>query len=379
MPEMSRPVVTIVQRVLPQYRIPFFSGLKDRLGKSGISLRLVYGQEFPGTVPRTVACDEEWCQRITNRYIRLAGLELVWQPCLAQFEGSDLIIVEQANRLLVNYSLIRKRKQRKVAYFGHGRNMQAGSDRSFRERGKRFLLGKADWWFAYTGMTADIVAGAGFPRDRITVVGNTIDTTAFSRELAAVSAHDREALKARLGLKGSNIVLFCGGMNGGKRLGFVLEACLALRGRLADFAAIFIGDGPELPLVEDAARRYPWIRCIGPLFAGARAPYFRLGKALLLPGSVGLAIIDGFVAQVPLITTDMPGHGPEIGYLENGVNGIMTRDDLGTYVEAIASLLASESLQGRLMEGCRRSAEKQTMENMIGNFAAGVEQCLSRP
>lgn len=375
---MSRPVVTIVQRVLPQYRIPFFTGLRDRLDKSGISLRLVYGQEYPGTVPRTVECEAAWCRRITNRYIRLPGMELVWQPCLAQLEDSDLLIVEQANRLLVNTALIRNKKQRKVAYFGHGRNMQAGSSRSFRERYKRLLLGKADWWFAYTGMTADIVVGAGFPRDRITVVGNTIDTTAFSRDLAAVSADDRDALKVRLGLKESNIVLFCGGMNSGKRLGFVLEACLALRERLEDFAAIFIGDGPEMPLVEDAARRHPWLRCVGPLFAGDRAPYFRLGKVLLLPGSVGLAINDSFAAQVPLVTTDMPGHGPEIAYLENGVNGIMTRNDPGSYVEAVVSLLESESLQGRLMEGCKRSAERYTMENMIGNFAAGVARCLSR-
>ena len=376
---MKQPVVAIVQRVLPHYRIPFFTGLSRLLAESGVSLRLIYGQEYPETVPRTVDCREDWCRRISNRYLRLPGLELVWQPCLADVTDADLIIVEQANRLLTNVPILRSRgkRGRKVAYFGHGRTRRT-EGRYLREIFRRFLLRRVDWWFAYTGLTAENVAAAGFPRDRITTVNNTVDTESFSRDLAAVPAAEIAALAARLGISGDNVVLFCGGMDSGKRLDFALEACAALRRRLSDFEAIFIGDGPALPLVEEAARRCDWIHPAGALFGAARAPFFRLGRALLVPGPVGLVIADGFAAGTPLITTDIDGHGPEIAYLENGTNGIITTNTVHDYVDAVARFLESKPLRIRLAEGCRKSAQRYTMANMVGNFALGVEECLSR-
>ena len=45
--------VTIIQRILPHYRIPFFEALHRELGHAGIELQLIYGQEYPGTVPRS--------------------------------------------------------------------------------------------------------------------------------------------------------------------------------------------------------------------------------------------------------------------------------------------------------------------------------------
>lgn len=373
------PVVAFVQRVLPHYRIPFFTGLHRLLAESGISLRLIYGREFPDTVPRTVECREEWCRRISNRYVRFPGIELVWQPCLAEIEDADLVIVEQANRLLANVPILgsKGKRGRKVAYFGHGRKSRR-EGRRFREVYRQLQLRRVDWWFAYTGLTAADVAAAGFPRDRITTVNNTVDVESFSRDLAAVSAADISALAARIGISGENIVLFCGGMDDGKRLDFALEACVALRRRIPDFEAIFIGDGPVRLLVEEAARRSPWIHPAGALFGAARAPFFRLAAALLVPGPVGLLIADGFAAGTPLVTTDIAGHGPEIAYLENGGNGIITPNTLPDYVDAVANFLGTKALRRRLTKGCRHSAHRYTMANMIRNFASGVEECLSR-
>ena len=54
-----------------------------------------------------------------------------------------------------------------------------------------------------------------------------------------------------------------------------------------------------------------------------------------MPGAVGLGILDSFALQTPMVTTTQNFHGPEIEYLENGKNGIITEDNIETYTNAI--------------------------------------------
>jgi len=371
------PQVTVIQRVLPHYRIPFLIGLHESLAATGISLKLVYGQELPGTVPRTEKLHQPWARQIVNRYTGIFGSELVWQPCLEEAAASDLVIVEQANRLLVNYLLrwSRYRGRIKLAYFGHGRNFQARKSGLWREYFKQRISGGVDWWFAYTDLTGDLVAASGFPADRITVVQNAIDTSWIHERLTTVRQQDLAALRAELGLAGENVAVFCGGMHADKRLDFLLETCLALRNSLPDFEMIFIGSGPEQYRVEQAAQRYPWIHYVGPRF-GDRVPYLKLGKALLMPGLVGLAVVDSFSVEVPLFTTDIPFHSPEIAYLENGTNGIMTDNSMESYAAAVVDFFRSADRQRHLRDGCRSSAKRYSLENMIANFTDGIKRCL---
>jgi hypothetical protein len=55
-----------------------------------------------------------------------------------------------------------------------------------------------------------------------------------------------------------------------------------------------------------------------------------------MPGLVGLVIIDNFVTQLPMFTTDNNNniHSPEVSYLQNDVNGVMTANTLDDYVDA---------------------------------------------
>jgi glycosyltransferase involved in cell wall biosynthesis len=375
------PRVTILQRILPHYRVAFFCALHRRLRRDAIELTLIYGQEKKGTVPRTVPLEEEWAQRISNRYIEIVGAELVWQPALAGLKGADLIVVEPSNRLLLNDLLLLRGRwgRAAVACWGHGRNFQSAYKHGLRESVKRALGRQAAWWFAYTSLSADAVAQSGYPRERITVVQNTIDTQELAADLAAVGDEEIERLRGRLGIRSGNVAVYCGGLYADKRLDFLLRSCREVRRRVPDFHAIFVGDGPEAGKISGAAAAHSWIHYAGARFGRERAAYFRLGKALLMPGLVGLAIVDSFVASLPIFTTDVPIHSPEIAYLEHGRNGVMTRYDESDYAEAVARYLESPDMQATLAEGCRSSAGKYTLPNMVENFASGVERCLALP
>ena len=367
--------MTVIQRVLPHYRIPFFVGLRQRLLAEGIDLQLIYGDEYAGTVPRTVPLETPWATFAPNTYFKLAGRELVWQHLPTDQLAADLLIFEQANRLLNNYGFLLKRRKGKIAFFGHGKNLQS-TGWPWAEKLKAQLINRVDWWFAYTDISRQIVTAAAFPPRKITTVQNCIDSVALRQALDAVTPDDIDRVRQKHGLGGANIGLFCGGLYPLKKIDFLLKASQMIRKRVKDFELVVVGDGPQASEIAAAARRFDWIHPVGHCVGEQLAPYLRCAQALLMPGLVGLVIIDSFVAGVPLITTDNGIHSPEIAYLENGRNGLMTPDSISAYADAVVAYLESDPLQAQLRQGCAASAAMLTIENMVANFAAGIQDCL---
>jgi glycosyltransferase involved in cell wall biosynthesis len=370
--------VTIVQRILPHYRSSFAQQLHEQLAMRGIQLELVYGQELPGTVPRTTPLQKPWAHQIDNRYLTVGGTELVWQPCLSKLRDSDLIIVEQSNRLLLNYWLqLRRTVSRPLfAFWGHGRNMQSRNPQGLRERLKSSLARHVDWWFAYTELSRDTVLRSGFPDERVTVVNNAVDDEELRRGMHACGGIEPLEMARTLGCKGGNVALFCGGLNREKRIDFVLSAAQRVRALVPDFELLIVGDGPERARVEEARQRLPWIHYAGAQMGEARARYFHAAKLLLMPGAIGLVAVDSFIGRCPLFTTELAYHGPEIAYLRSGYNGCMTADDVDSYARSVAQHLQQPRTLDGLKAGCDESARKYSLSAMVTHFAGGVERCL---
>ena len=360
--------------------MPFFQRLHRKLAEAGVEFNLVYGQEYPGTVPRSVSFQEPWAHQIKNKYLRIGSFRLVWQPCLKQIKNSDLIIVEQANAMLVNHWLMLRRSVRRypaIAFWGHGSNRQALNPDSILERFKRMTINRVDWWFAYTELSARVVLSTGFPSEYLTVVNNSIDTSGFFNQLSSITDQQIEQACNRLGIhSGDKVCIYCGGLYKNKRLDFLVRAGDAIYSKMPEFRLLVIGDGPERRLIEAASSR-PWIRYVGELTGSDRAVYFRMGKALLMPGLVGLVIIDSFVAGIPLFTLkDLP-HGPEISYLRPGKNGFAIENNVETYACKVVDFLMDDSKQKIIRNACHKSAGELTIENMVERFSCGIIQCFS--
>jgi hypothetical protein len=100
-----------------------------------------------------------------------------------------------------------------------------------------------------------------------------------------------------------------------------------------------------------------------------------------MPGLVGLAILDSFALEVPLVTTSDVAHSVEIAYLEHDVNGLMVSADEVTpamYAESVVSLLRDPVRLERLRRRCRDDRQRYTIEEMVRRFADGVEAALER-
>lgn len=142
---------------------------------------------------------------------------------------------------------------------------------------------------------------------------------------------------------------------------------------------LFVGAGPEAAYVEQQAATTPWLHYVGPRFGSDAVPYFMLSRLLLMPGLVGLVVLDAFALEVPLVTTAVPYHSPEISYLRPGENGVVVTeaDDAHAYAHAVAGLLRDNDQRQRLVAGCHRESQRYTLENMVARFKDGITQALA--
>jgi len=372
--------IAVIYKTLPRYRRDFFNGLRETLAQNNMELILLYGQPSYREALKNDTIDLDWAVKVPSKIFELGRSEFYWQPVLHYLKDVDLVIVEQASKLLVNYVLVLQNLLgiRKLAFWGHGKNFQETSANLLGEWVKRQVSTRVHWWFAYNEMSARVVQEIGFPRERITLVQNAVDTYFLTRTFQELTPVQIEKVRGELNLYSPNVGIYAGGLYLEKRIPFLLESLQIIRRQIPDFEMIFIGGGVDAHLVEEAAAQYPWIHFVGPKFDSDKIPYYAISKVFLMPGLVGLGILDTFALETPLITTDMPIHSPEIDYLQNEVNGVMVADSTNSlvYANAVVHLLKNEEVRQKLVGGCQSARNIYTVENMIERFAQGVIMAL---
>ena len=373
--------VVIFYKSMPQYRQTFFERLRAALAVKGIELVLVYGQPVQRESVKGDSVELAWAHKVNNVHLSLGSRTLIWQPVLRFVRGADLIIVEQASKLLINHLLwaMRPIAPYKLAFWGHGRNFQGHTSSVSGESLKAFTSRSVDWWFSYNDLSTKVIhEDIGFPIEKITTVQNAIDTAALRAARKVLTKEGLDALKRDLGLKGSNVAIYTGGMYEEKRLPFLLETCMLIKQKLPDFEILFLGSGVDKAVVERAAAEHDWIHYLGPKFGAEKVPYFALAKLMLLPGLVGLGVLDSFSLGVPLVTTDIDYHSPEIDYLVDGTNGLIVKEhSADAYANAVIDLMNNDVLRKRMVINCVDSSKIYTLEAMVERFAQGVQDALS--
>jgi glycosyltransferase involved in cell wall biosynthesis len=374
--------VCIVQYRLLHYRTELFERLRAACAASGVELLLVHGQPTAIEAIRKDTGHLPWATEVKNLSFRFAGRDILWQPLPKAARDCELVVFMQESRLLSNYPWLfgLGPKNTRVAFWGHGRNFQSDAPDGWRERWKRRNLSAVDWWFAYTQMSADIVARSGYPAERITVLNNAIDNSQFSVDLASVSEAEVAALRASIDAgHGAPVGLYCGSLYPDKRLELLLEACEQVVAQVPAFKLVVVGDGPSRAVLEAAAGMRPWLHWVGVKRGRDKAAWFRAAQLYLSPGAVGLHVLDSFVAGTPMVTTADALHGPEIAYLQDGFNGLVTPGDAGSYAKAVLSLLQNPEQFALIQRNASASAEQYTLDQMVQRFCDGILACVKRP
>lgn len=373
-PKNNRPIVTIVQRRLTHYRVPLFEQMRALLAQSGISLRVLIGEAQSGEAQKNDEGILDWAEKMPTRYL-LSG-RLCWQPVRRMTAGSDLTIITQENALLANHSFLLRPPSGKLAFWGHGANFQSTNRNSLSERYKRWTTRQVNWWFAYTSLSVDLVASAGFDPARITCLNNAIDTTALVSGRGSVTQAETNKLRAELGLPENGFTgVFIGSLYTHKRLDMLIAAGELIQKHHPEFSLVIIGTGPQESYIRAQAETRPWLFPVGPKQGSEKALYLSLGSVMLNPGLVGLNILDSFAYGLPMITTDCGLHSPEIAYLDEDV-GLMTQDTKEDFAAACIALADNPAKLNSLKGACMQRASTFTIEAMAERFVDGIQKSL---
>jgi glycosyltransferase involved in cell wall biosynthesis len=371
---LRRKRVVLLQRRMTHYRVPLFNRMRALLARRHIDLDVVYGDPSPAEASKRDSGRLAWGHHVPCHYA--LGERLCWQWAWPQTRGADLVIAPQENRLLLNYLLIALRFLTPMAFWGHGRNFQSKAPNGWRERFKRRLLLRAQWWFAYTELSAEVVRAAGYPAHNITVVNNAFDLGALESDLKSLAGADEAALRRSFGLGAGPVLLVLGSLYADKRLDFVLDVASRVQAARPDMQLLVVGDGPDRSRFEASARGKPWVHCTGALSGMDKARALHLATVMLNPYAAGLTVLDSFAAGVPMVVVDAPGHGPELGYLKHGVNGLISRAEPEACAADVLALLGDPARHAEMAAQAKLAAEELTLEHMAERFCDGIQHCL---
>lgn len=246
---------------------------------------------------------------------------------------------------------------------------------------RRSLLARADAVIGMGVQAREVLAAHGVPDERIFDAPNAHDAPAYERALA-----DMEPLVVRHALRGAarareQIALVAGRLVPVKGILPLLAAWArvpeALRAR---WTLLFVGDGPLLPAVRDAARARPGEIAHLPALPAGEMPAIHAAADLHIFASLGdswgLVVNEALACGVPVLCSRLAGCADDL--IEPGHNGwLFDPTDMGGAVEALCTALACDELP-RLGARAFDTAKRFAPEAMAAGLRRAIDYARSR-
>lgn len=219
--------------------------------------------------------------------------------------------------------------------------------------------------FVYSTQAENFFIQEGVSPKRIFKAINVIDTNAKINAIREYGKIEKES--------GFNVA-FVGAINKTKRLELLIDAIYELSHSYCDVKLHIIGDGSYLDSIRDYVikkRMNNFVVFHGRVTDGLNVMLAKY-QVLALPGLGGLAIVDGMISSLPIISGLADGTEKD---LIGADNGFVTDDMTTEYMkEKLALLHESPELANRLGE---KSFEKITGPFSFNNYISRFQTCLN--
>lgn len=368
--------VLVIQPVLSAYRVPFYERAAPLLADRGFALKVAYGQPSEQFAQRgdsvDIACGTAVPTRMFGSGVQPWALRK-WNA--AKFDP-DLVIVQQTVKALETYPLLLRQRFRGrpgVAMWGHGRSYSTPQGRAAAAY-KQWLTRRCEWFFAYTQGGADHVTQRGFPRTRVTVMNNTIDTDSLRSDLGEVSDGDVAAFREQHGLTPGMTALFIGAVDDAKGFSFLMSSASEANRLLPGFRLLVAGKGERLMEAHAIQASGGPIRVLGRVQGHDKALALKTADVLWIPSSVGLVAVDSLVAGRPILTRLNGTHGPEVDYLTHEESALPLPGSAspGDFAATTMDLLNDTTRLAAMQAACVRASAAHSLDDMVESFVRGI-------
>ena len=348
--------LALQQRVLPNYRAPFFDRLASAC-EGGMSL-------FTG-VPRPsegiTTTDELRVTRYElGKNIHLLGgaLYLCYQQGLTNWLkewNPDALIVEANPRYLSTSSAVNWMHAQDKPVIGWG--LGAPPVSGFREQRRISFLRQFDALIAYSQRGADEYADLGFPLDRIFVAHNSVSPSPAWQMPERPSTFDLRP-----------VILFVGRLQLRKNVDLLLGACAEIQ----NARLVIVGDGPHREEFESlAAEIYPSAEFVGAKHGEELKAYFAEADLFVLPGTGGLAVQEAMSYGLPVIVAQ--GDGTQDDLVRKGNGWQVPPDDFDALVSTMKDALSDTARLRRMGEESYRIVKEEiNIEKMAETFVMAL-------
>jgi glycosyltransferase involved in cell wall biosynthesis len=353
--------LALQQRVLPNYRVPFFDLLASAC-EGGMSLFTGLPRPTEGIATANQLRNTQY---VLGRNIHLFGgsMYLCYQQGLMDWLkewNPDALIMEANARYLSTPSAVKWMHQHGRPVIGWGLGSPPAS--GIRRQGRLSFINQFDAMIAYSQRGADEYAALGFPRAKIFVAHNSVaPAPAHPLPPRAPTFHPSTGS----GQAFPPNILFVGRLQARKRVDDLLRACAELK---QDVRLVIVGDGPERLTVEALAKEiFPKAEFIGAKHGAELKPYFTSADLFVLPGTGGLAVQEAMSYGLPVIVAQGDGTQDDLVRKENGWQ--IPPDDFAALVMTMKEALSDAArLRGMGAESYRIVKEEINIEKMVEVF-----------
>ena len=383
-------VAILHQGCVPIYRKPFFERLAKTAGREYV---VFHGDPDPASGVTAAPLPYPFPnRRVSNHFFRLLGRSFAVQSALSPilFGHYDALVVGHEIKYVTSLLLILyfRLRRRPIILWGHGNARDLEVARRSRTQKmvsrlvdsiKTRMIGWATGYMAYSSSGTAYLRQLGMPSDAVTVLLNTID---MSDEIAAYAAwqqRDRAEVRRHLGIAPDAIVFtFLGRLLPLKRAELLPVIARRLRAEGLPVEVVIVGRGTDEEKLSAEFGAEQWFHMPGAVFDRDRlAEIMRASDALVIPDYVGLAINHGFAHGLPTITMQSAIHGPEIEYLQPGVNGLILDSEDGLHA-GLRQFAQSAELRASLAAGALTSREQLSLDHMVQAFDGAVSRAFKR-
>jgi glycosyltransferase involved in cell wall biosynthesis len=356
--------VGLQQRVLPEYRTPFF----NLLGQACIG-----GLEVFAGLPRSQEAITTSTKLTSARFVRARNMHLFSGKTYSCIQGGfihwletwqpQVLIVEANPRYLSTPLAIQWMHRRQLPVIGWG----LGAPKTGRAENllRREFLQNLDALIAYSQSGAEQYVAAGFNKDCVFVAPN------------AVSPRPTQpAPQRKAEYKGGKpSILFLGRLQERKRIDQLLQACARLPIQLQPHLVI-VGDGPDRERLQELADRvFPSAQFPGAKHGQELEPYFNTADLFVLPGTGGLAVQQAMAHALPVLVGE--ADGTQSSLVRPGNGWMLTHATVEDLADKLAYALEDVSRLRRMgAESLRIVSEEVNLETMVESFVQAISTVL---
>lgn len=366
--------LALQQRVLPNYRAPFFDLLASAC-EDGMSLFTGLPRPNEGITTTNQLRIANY-QPGQNIHLLSGSLYLCYQRGLIEWLENwdpDALIVEANARYLSTPSAVKwmHHRQRPVMGWGLGspplhfqRKWRESKGRVGFRKGRRLsFISQFDAMIAYSQRGAEEYAALGFPHEKIYVAHNSVSRAPTSLPDPRPVTADRFN------------ILFVGRLQARKRIDYLLRACAQLDSKPQ---LVIIGDGPEREALQSLAKEiYPSAEFIGARHGVELKPYFMEADLFVLPGTGGLAVQEAMSYGLPVIVAQGDGTQDDLVRQENGWQ--ISPDNFEALLFAMKDALSDVARLRRMGEESYRIVKEEiNIEKMVETFVTALNKLTGK-